>query len=78
MYAGRVGSGLRDRDLERLDTLLGRLARRTAPVDVPADVAREAHWVTPRVVGEVSFGEWTPSGHLRHPVWRGLRPDRSP
>ena len=78
VYVGRVGSGLRDADLRRLESLLRPLERRTAPVEVERDVAREAHWVTPRVVGEVSYGEMTGSGHLRHPVWRGLRADREP
>lgn len=78
VYVGRVGSGLRDADLQRLEGLLRPLERKTAPVEVERDVAREAHWVTPRVVGEVSYGEMTGSGHLRHPVWRGLRPDKEP
>jgi bifunctional non-homologous end joining protein LigD len=25
----------------------------------------------------VQFGEWTASSRLRHPTWRGLRPDKS-
>jgi bifunctional non-homologous end joining protein LigD len=29
-------------------------------------------------VGEVTYGELTEPGRLRHPVWRGLRPDKSP
>ncbi|WP_375001188.1 ATP-dependent DNA ligase [Aeromicrobium sp. CTD01-1L150] len=77
VYAGRVGTGFTDRALTDLQTRLSRLERKTAPVQTPADVAREAHWVTPRCVGEVTFGEWTSDGHLRHPVWRGLRPDKS-
>ncbi|HET8867007.1 MAG TPA: hypothetical protein VFM87_01635 [Agrococcus sp.] len=28
-------------------------------------------------VGEVEHTEQTASGALRHPVWRGLRPDKS-
>jgi len=56
------------------------MARDTSPFDdrLPAAVERNATWVTPRLVGEVRYSEWTPDGHLRHPVWRGLRPDRSP
>jgi bifunctional non-homologous end joining protein LigD len=34
-------------------------------------------WVTPKLVGEVAFTEWTADGRLRHPSWRGLRPDKS-
>jgi bifunctional non-homologous end joining protein LigD len=25
----------------------------------------------------VQFSEWTTDGYLRHPSWRGLRPDKS-
>ena len=46
--------------------------------DVPRPDAREAHWVEPVVVGEVRFAEWTRDGRLRHPAWRGLRPDKAP
>ena len=36
------------------------------------------HWVTPRLVAEVSFGDWTPDGHIRHAVYQGLREDKPP
>jgi bifunctional non-homologous end joining protein LigD len=51
----------------------------TSPFDdaLPTAMAKGATWVTPRLVGEVRYGEWTPDGHLRHPVWRGLRPDKA-
>ena len=37
-----------------------------------------AHFVRPLLVGEVQYAEWTHDGHLRHPSWRGLRPDKEP
>ena len=75
-YIGRVGSGFRDRDLDAVTTRLRRLERRTSPfVGLPAEDAADAHFVTPRLVGEVEFSEWTGTGRLRHPVWRGWRPD---
>ena len=78
-YAGRVGSGFTDRDLDRLRERVDSLAVDTCPlVGVPALDARDAHWVTPALVGEVEFGEVTPDGRLRHPVWRGWRLDKSP
>ena len=40
--------------------------------------ARDATWVTPKLVGEVVHGDWSPAGHLRHASWRGLRPDKDP
>jgi ATP-dependent DNA ligase len=33
-------------------------------------------WVEPRMVGEVAYRTVSPDGRLRHPNWRGLRPDR--
>jgi bifunctional non-homologous end joining protein LigD len=32
--------------------------------------------VQPRLVAEVSFGEWTPDGRVRHAVFHGLRDDK--
>jgi bifunctional non-homologous end joining protein LigD len=34
------------------------------------------HWVKPEVVAEVSFTEWTPDGHVRHPSFVALRSDK--
>jgi len=76
-YAGKVGTGFTDRALTDITTKLSRMSRSTPPVqDAPAAIARNANWVTPRLVGEVQFAEWTAGGHLRHPVWRGWRPDK--
>jgi bifunctional non-homologous end joining protein LigD len=33
-------------------------------------------WVKPELVAEISFGEWTPEGHVRHGVFQGLREDK--
>ncbi len=79
-YAGRVGTGFSQQALAALRARLEPLRRPDPPLDVPlADrsIVRDAVWVQPVVVGEVAFGEWTTDGRLRHPVWRGLRPDKS-
>ena len=80
VYAGRVGTGFSAATLADLLRRLRRLERATSPfgADLPRVDSRGAVWVTPRLVGEVAFGEWTPDGRLRHPSWRGLRPDKSP
>ena len=77
---GRVGTGFTDRVLDDLAHLLAPLrVEEPTVVDPPTGVARRGvHWVEPVVVGEVAFTEWTPAGTLRHPAWRGLRPDKSP
>ncbi|MDP9027247.1 MAG: ATP-dependent DNA ligase, partial [Actinomycetota bacterium] len=78
-YVGRVGTGFTDRQLAELRIRLDGLARKTAPLlDVPSADARDAHWVTPSLVGEVEFAELTADGRLRAPAWRGWRPDKNP
>ncbi len=78
-YVGRVGSGFSARELEELRQQLDTFPRKTSPfADVPAADASDARWVSARLVGEVTFGDWTGSGKLRHPVWRGWRLDKSP
>ena len=77
-YVGRVGSGFNDRQLDEIRAQLSPLARATTPfADVPREDARDAHWVEPQLVGEVTYGELTGPGRLRHPVWRGLRPEKA-
>lgn len=80
VYAGHVGTGFSVRVLEDLGARLARLERRAPPFadEVPRAHARGAHWVRPELVGEVAFTEWTRDGRLRHPTWRGLRPDKDP
>jgi len=80
VYAGQVGTGFSVRALEDLGARLADLERATSPFadDVPRAHAKGARWVTPRLVGEVAFTEWTREGRLRHPTWRGLRPDKGP
>jgi bifunctional non-homologous end joining protein LigD len=79
-YAGHVGTGFTDAMLIDLAARLEPLRQATSPfVEVlPRMDSRDAVWVTPQLVGEVIFGEWTSAGRLRHPSWRGLRPDKSP
>ena len=79
-YAGHVGTGFTEAMLGDLMTRLAPLERPTSPFadPVPREHARGAHWVLPRIVGEVRFAEWTRDGLLRHPSWRGLRPDKAP
>ena len=78
-YVGRVGSGLNDRQLDDVQAALTPLARPTSPFsDVPREDARDALWLEPLLVAEVTYGELTGPGRMRHPVWRGLRPDKRP
>ena len=74
-YSGRVGSGLDDRGRDALAKNL--VQRDASPFDPPVSV-RNAVWVEPDVVAEVSFSEWTDDGVLRQPVFVALREDKDP
>jgi len=80
VYAGHVGTGFTDAALRDLADRLAPLRQRTSPFadELPRPDARDAVWVAPSLVGEVEFGEWTRDRRLRHPSWRGLRPDKEP
>lgn len=77
IYAGRVGTGFDD---DTLSDLSGRLAAReqkTSPFDGKERPLKGEHFVTPELVCEIAFTEWTPDGKLRHPRYVGLRDDKS-
>ena len=79
-FVGHVGTGFTEAMLVDLARLVSPLQRPSSPFagELPRPVARGAVYVEPEIVGEVAFGEWTQDDRLRHPVWRGLRPDKSP
>ncbi len=71
-YAGRVGTGFDADELKRLATLLEPLAREDTPFS-GTQPPTGAHFVEPRLVCEVEFTEWTRTGTLRHPSYKGMR-----
>ncbi len=76
-FAGKVGTGYTDELRQRLERELSP-DRVPKPAVTPAPRVRDAVWVRPRLVAEVSFTEWTSDGKLRHPSFKGLRPDKKP
>jgi len=79
-YLGDVGTGFTDRMLQDLLARLVAIEQQRSPFDdpVPREHARRAHWVYPRLVGEVEYRNLTGDRRLRHAAWRGLRPDKDP
>jgi bifunctional non-homologous end joining protein LigD len=78
-WAGNVGSGLRDDDVDRLRALLGPLERPTSPLakvpKMPRVKARDVTWVEPALAAQVTYAEKTREGRLRAPVYLGVRDD---
>jgi bifunctional non-homologous end joining protein LigD len=75
-FAGAVGSGFDQRSLATVKAAVTALDTDKTPfTNKPRDV--KGHWVEPTLVAEVSFGEWTPDGRVRHAVFHGLRDDKA-
>jgi bifunctional non-homologous end joining protein LigD len=75
-YAGKVGTGYDRKTLDMLHRRLVPLHRLTSPFAKGPRPAGDIQWVTPKLVGEVGFSEWTSAGLLRHPRYLGLRNDK--
>ena len=80
IFAGQVGSGFTDTELDRLAERLATLAADTPPfAEVPAPYRPETrYWAKPELVARVTFTQWTREGILRNPVYHGLRDDIRP
>jgi DNA ligase D-like protein (predicted ligase) len=76
-YAGKVGTGYDRATLEMLHRKLTPLHRRTSPFAPGPIPGGAVEWVTPKLVAQIGFGEWTEAGLLRHPRFLGLREDKA-
>jgi bifunctional non-homologous end joining protein LigD len=79
VYGGKVGTGFSMKHLVELKQLLSPIEITKspfAPEPPRAWTGPNRHWVTPILVCEVVFSEWTNDGRLRHPSYQGLRADK--
>ena len=76
VYVGHTGGGFTREGLAAMSALLAKRTRRTAPFAVVPRTNEHAHWVTPSVVVEVKFAEWTKDRLLRQPIFLGVRDDK--
>jgi bifunctional non-homologous end joining protein LigD len=74
-YLGKVGTGFTGETLHDLK-------KRIAPLEVDASPfvnnpkVAQAHWVKPKLAGEVEYRTWTADGLLRQASFQGLRLDK--
>jgi bifunctional non-homologous end joining protein LigD len=77
VYVGNVGTGFTGAMLTHLAGVLGPLRRASSPFARGAP-KRGSVFVEPVLVAEVEYRERTRDGILRHPSFKGLRPDKTP
>jgi DNA ligase D-like protein (predicted ligase) len=84
-YAGRAGTGINDRELNRLAGVLAPLQTPKMPLAAPPPrdnrfgsplKLSRVHWVRPEVVVEVAYLTWTEGGLLRAVSYQGQREDK--
>ncbi len=76
-YVGRAGTGFDAAMLRSIHAKLSPLVTSKKPVIEKVPSEAETTWVSPKLVGEVKFTEWTTGGEMRHPAFVGLRDDKS-
>ncbi|HEY0994648.1 MAG TPA: hypothetical protein VGD77_01535, partial [Gemmatimonadaceae bacterium] len=77
IYAGHTGTGFSHAGLRAMHRALLPLERATSPFVQPPKTNEVPHWVSPKVVVQVRFNEWTRDGKLRQPVFLGVRDDKA-
>jgi bifunctional non-homologous end joining protein LigD len=74
-YIGHTGTGFNGAELDRLARRLAQRASPHCPFRSRPPANERPHWVTPDLVVEVAFTEWTDDRRLRHPKYLGVRDD---
>ena len=77
-YCGTVGTGFDQKMMRLLHEKLTPLIVEKAPLKLPSSEAKRAVFAKPELVCTVRYLEWTGDGHLRSPVFVGLRNDVDP
>jgi bifunctional non-homologous end joining protein LigD len=79
IYCGRVGTGFNSKSLNSIMAKLRTRQLEESPFANELDwkERKGAHYVKPELVAQIKYTEWTPDGRLRHPVFLGLREDKS-
>ncbi|MBA4057611.1 MAG: hypothetical protein C0490_23050 [Marivirga sp.] len=74
---GNVGTGFTEKILKDVYGKLKKIERPTSPLDVPIKETKDMYWVDPELVCNITYSEITADGSVRHPVFQGLRVDKS-
>ncbi len=73
----KLVQGFDQKELARVSKLLKARETARSPFSEKIKANEPAHWVRPDLVAQIRFTEWTTDDKLRHPVYLGLRDDKS-
>jgi bifunctional non-homologous end joining protein LigD len=77
-YVGNVGTGFTEVILRDLLSKLEPRVTPKSPLQKTTGVPKGTIWVTPELIAQVKFANWTSEGRLRAPVYVALREDKAP
>jgi bifunctional non-homologous end joining protein LigD len=77
LYAGSVGTGFSEADLQAIHQALEKTRTPRRPFQGDPVPGRKHVWVEPTLVVEVAYFTWTADGMLRHPKFLRRRDDRT-
>jgi bifunctional non-homologous end joining protein LigD len=75
-FIGSAGTGFVEAEQRRVFELLKGLESNSCPFRTEPRLKEPVHWVRPKIVARIKFGNWTHGDHLRIPVYLGTRNDR--
>lgn len=76
-YMGHTGTGFDQAGLKELWNKMQPLVTDKSPFESKVKVNMPVTWIKPKLVCEIAFTEITNDGLLRHPVYQGLRIDKT-
>lgn len=77
-YIGHTGGGFNQASLKDVYTKMKPLIQKNCPFKTTPKTNEKAFWIKPKLICEVTFGEWTSDGRMRQPIFEGLREDKKP
>lgn len=77
-YVAHTGGGFNEKTLASIHKLMQPLKTDKSPFIKPPKTNEPVQWLTPKLVAEVKFSEWTADERMRQPIFLGLREDKKP
>jgi len=77
-YVAHTGGGFNEKLLASIYKLMQPLKTDKSPFIKPPKTNEPVQWLTPKLVAEVKFSEWTADERMRQPIFLGLREDKKP